>query len=365
MINNKNKKVYPIKTKGRVYVAVSGGVDSSVSAALLCGAGYDVTGVFIKAWQPDFVECTWSDDRRDAMRVASILNIPFKTIDLEKEYKKNVIDYMLFEYKNGRTPNPDVVCNERIKFGEFFKKARASGADFVATGHYARVLNNGDYYALLTGKDAKKDQSYFLWKLNQEHLQYTLFPIGGHEKSKVRELAEKFGLPTANKKDSQGLCFVGKLDFKKFLKEFINVKEGDVLNTDGGVIGKHDGVELYTNGERHGFTITKKTPNDEPYYVIGKNFKKNELIVAHKKDILSHSKKEIKIVSVNWAHSEPKENKQYKARLRYREELQNCVVKKEGGDYKIIFDRAQNPAEGQSLVIYDGEECVGGGVIAT
>ena len=355
------------KSKGKVFVAMSGGVDSSVSAALLHKDGYDVTGVFIKAWQPPFVECTWGEDRRDAMRVARILGIPFLTFDLEKEYKKNVVEYMLNEYKKGRTPNPDVVCNEKIKFGVFFERALSMGGDYIATGHYARVKKEkGGAYLLYAGKDKEKDQSYFLWKLKQKYLSKTFFPVGKYEKKNVRKLALKFKLPVADKKDSQGLCFVGKLDFKDFLKKLIPVKKGKILNIKGEIIGEHEGVELYTFGERHGFTITKKTPNDKPYYVIGKNIKKNELVVSHKEDAIK-SKKEISIEHINWIdEKEPHLSKSYNARIRYRQPLKKIRLVKKTKEWSVIFMKNEPTATpGQSLVVYNGEKCLGGGIISS
>lgn len=353
-----------MKVQGKkVYMAMSGGVDSSVSAALLVEAGYEVIGVFIKAWQPDFISCSWSDDRRDAMGVASFLNIPFITVNLEKEYKKHVIDYMISEYKAGRTPNPDIMCNKKIKFGKFFDIAIKDEADYIATGHYAQIIKENSGYKLLAGKDKNKDQSYFLWTLTQTQISKTLFPIGMYEKKYVRKLAHKFNLHIAEKKDSQGLCFVGKVDFKLFLKEFIDVKQGNVLNISGEIIGVHNGVILYTIGERHGFTIIKKTPADKPYYVVSKNIKKNELIVSNKDNMSKLSSKEIILDKVNWIHQSPILNKKYRGRSRYRQVLENCILKKEGNIYKAVFDTPQNIAEGQSFVLYDGEECLGGAII--
>jgi tRNA-specific 2-thiouridylase len=217
-----------IKIKKRVFVGMSGGVDSSVSSALLKKAGFDVTGVFIKTWSPDFMECTWKDERLDAMRVCAKLDIPFITLDLEKEYKEKVADYMIEEYKKGRTPNPDVMCNKEIKFGAFFNWAMSRGADYVATGHYARTLKKKSGEVMLSaGNDDNKDQSYFLWNIKKEHLDKTLFPVGHLEKSEVRKLAKKFNLPTATKKDSQGVCFLGKVDMKDFLEHYIRPKRGE------------------------------------------------------------------------------------------------------------------------------------------
>ena len=239
--NSKYTEMLKKKTK-KVFIGMSGGVDSSVSAALLKEHGYDVTGVFIKVWQPEFFECTWRADRLDAMRVCAKLDIPFLTLNLEKEYKKEVVDYMIDEYKAGRTPNPDVMCNKYIKFGGFFDFAMKHSADFIATGHYARVkkfprgetsgfnpspeVSPRGTYQLLAGRDKNKDQSYFLWTLTQKQLQKTLFPIGDIDKPEVRKLAEKYGLATAVKKDSQGLCFIGKIDMKDFLKNYMKEKKG-------------------------------------------------------------------------------------------------------------------------------------------
>jgi tRNA-uridine 2-sulfurtransferase len=343
----------------KVYVGMSGGVDSSVSAALLKKEGYEVTGVFIKVWQPDWINCTWREDRLDAMRVAALLGIPFITLDLEKEYKEEVVDYMIREYKEGRTPNPDVMCNKSVKFGGFFKWAIAQGADFVATGHYAKVQNG----KLMAGDDKNKDQSYFLWTLTEEQLSKTLFPVGDIEKPQVRKLAKKFKLPNAEKKDSQGLCFIGKIDIKEFLSHYIESKRGDVLNENGEVIGEHDGSFFFTIGERHGFTITKKTPSDEPYYVISKDIEKNTITVAHKNQDgrLPNEIKKVSLREVNWNQRHAPVGKDLLARSRYREKLQEIKVLDET---TIEFKELQQTiSPGQSVVVYDGEVCLGGGII--
>ncbi len=352
--------------KQKVFVGMSGGVDSSASAALLKEQGYDVIGVFIKVWQPEFFECTWRQDRLDAMRVCAKLDIPFITLNLEKEYKKEVVEYMINEYKAGRTPNPDVMCNKYIKFGGFFDFAMKHGADFVATGHYARVKNIKNKTELLAGKDTNKDQSYFLWTLTQKQLAKTLFPIGDIDKPEVRKLAEKFGLATAVKKDSQGLCFIGKIDMKDFLKNYIKEKKGNVLNEKGEIIGEHDGAFYLTIGQRHGFRILEKTPSDAPYYIVEKNVMKNIIIVSQNpKKISGQASKIVKLKNVSWTAGEPKLSKKYSARIRYRAPLEACRIKKSSGNFELHFKNPQKAVtEGQSAVMYDKEICLGGGIIS-
>lgn len=454
------------KLKAKVFVGLSGGVDSAVSAALLKRAtpnnynklfghpapkgfkGYDVTGVFIKAWTPEGYPCSWREDRRSAMRAAAILDIPFLTLDLEEEYKREVVDYMIAEYKAGRTPNPDVMCNKKIKFGHFLEFALSNGADFIATGHYAmnaasskqpvarknienfKNLMLDHSCSLLEGADPNKDQSYFLWTLTQKQLAHTLFPVGHLKKDEVRKLAKKFGLPQAVRKDSQGLCFLGKIDMKDFLKEYVGGRKGDVLNEKGEVIGMHNGAILYTIGERHGFTVTKKRDSDAPLYVVSKDIVNNTITVApntaklNKQTNLqeSASKKvrpsravrmhgeskenqglfekhsftgfnslEAEIKNINWISSkEPDLNKTYLCRVRYRQEKTLCRIIKPvdikrlkkhsnilknlrmiSGNEKneekrrmiVRFDKPQIISSGQSLVLYDGGICLGGGVI--
>ncbi|MEI6238676.1 MAG: tRNA 2-thiouridine(34) synthase MnmA [bacterium] len=352
--------------KLKVFVGMSGGVDSSVSVALLQKAGYDITGVFIKVWQPDWIKCTWKEDRLDAMRVCAKLGIPFITLDLEKEYKNDVVDYMIEEYKSGRTPNPDVMCNKYVKFGGFYDFAMKNGADYIATGHYAQNIKGKDGFELMVSKDTNKDQTYFLWTLNQKKLSKVLFPIGHLEKSEVRRLAKKFALPVAEKKDSQGLCFVGKIDFKDFLSHFIKSEKGQVLNEASEVIGEHDGSVFLTIGQRHGFKITSKGDRDLPYFVISKNNDKNTATVSTKENATHYSsllKKEVQIKNINWTMgNEPDLNKKYTARPRYRAPLKSCkIIKKE--QISVIFDEPETIASGQSLVIYDGDICLGGGIL--
>lgn len=354
-----------MKSKGKVYVGLSGGVDSSVSAALLKNQGYDVTGVFIKVWQPPFLACTWKEDRLDAMRVAAQLDIPFKTLDLEKEYKESIVDYMVAEYKVGRTPNPDVMCNKTIKFGAFLQKAREEGADFVATGHYAQNIEKDGIFEMHAGVDNEKDQTYFLWTLTQEQLKHVLFPIGGYEKKEVRQLAQKFGLITADKKDSQGLCFMGKLNMKDFLTEFMDEKKGDVLDESGNTIGSHSGAMFFTLGQRRGFVITDKTPDDAPYYVVSKDVAKNTLTVSQQEgDILSLAKKTVSLDGVSWTSRIPEDTEELSVRVRYRQELHKCIVRKKEDKVTLEFETAQTVDAGQSAVLYDDTHCLGGGVIA-
>jgi tRNA-specific 2-thiouridylase len=365
------------KSKGRkIFIGLSGGVDSAVSAALLKREGYDVTGVFIKVWQPDWISCTWKEERRSAMRVAAHLDIPFATLDLTNEYKESVIDQMIKEYALGRTPNPDVVCNRYVKFGGFWKWAEAQGADLIATGHYARVAGDeASGYSLLAGADTNKDQSYFLWTLDQDDLPHILFPVGDMTKPEVRKLARKFGLPNAEKKDSQGLCFIGKVDVKDFLSHYIETKAGNVLDGHGEIIGTHPGALFFTNGERHGFTITGKTPNDAPFYVIDKDVEQNTITVSNKEPGAISSPGSgslVRIANVNWiggkvpdAPDDQDGQWPLQARSRYRQTLQNVRIASVGiAETELEFEKPQDAlSPGQSLVIYDGNRCLGGGII--
>lgn len=340
---------------------MSGGVDSSVSALLLKEQGYAVTGVFIKVWQPDWIECSWRDERLEAMRAAAHLGIDLVTLDLEKEYKQGVIDYMIREYAAGRTPNPDVMCNREVKFGAFWQWAQAQGADLIATGHYAQNLGG----KLLAGADKNKDQSYFLWTLTQDDLAHALFPVGGLTKDKVRGLARRGGLPNADKKDSQGLCFIGKVDVKEFLSHYIKTEKGDVLNERGEVIGWHPGALLLTIGERHGFTITKKTPEDRPYYIVSKDPAKNTITVSSDRKPPSSGRTAM-LSGTNWISRAPGDGERILARTRYREELKQATVIRAstGSRAEIAFDEPHaSITPGQSLVVYKGEECLGGGII--
>lgn len=375
-----------------VFVGLSGGVDSAVSAALLKKQGYEVVGVFIKTWHPDFLICNEEEERRDAMRVAAFLNIPFLTFDLEDVYKKEVADYMIREYRAGRTPNPDVMCNKKVKFGAFLKKALAMGADYVATGHYAentfsQVRTQPDHskkqFLLRKGVDPAKDQSYFLWTLNQKQLSKILFPIGHLKKTALRKSAKKFNLPVAEKKDSQGICFLGAVDLKEFLKHYIKSPKGKVINENGQEIGFHDGVVFYTLGERHGFTITQKSSSDSRYYIVGKDVKKNILVVSQNRNLKdfgafalrdkkgkgTHDAKNLsnfclKLENINWIYKIPESNKIYTTQIRYHGEFLPCNIKcGRRGLTQVIFKKPVLVASGQSCVIYDKDICLGGGVV--
>lgn len=360
-----------MNVKKKVLVALSGGVDSSVSAALLLEQGYEVEGAFIKTWTVPWLPCTWREERRDAMRVAATLHIPFHTIDLSSEYEKNVVDYLIDEYRHGRTPNPDVMCNKHIKFGGFFDWAMEQGFDFVATGHYARVevvphTTEGEepVYQLLAGVDSNKDQTYFLWTLTQKHLAHTLFPVGQFEKPHVRTLAEKYHLPTAQKKDSQGICFLGKVNMKEFLAHYIETVQGDVLDTEGNVVGSHDGAVFFTLGQRHGFTPFQTSPESTPLYVVGKNIEANTITVAPESfSAEDREVKHIELREVNWI-SEITATA-CEARLRYRQKLFSVSLQDKKGTTCIVTPQTPQPyiQKGQSVVLYKNDVCLGGGII--
>ena len=361
----------------KVFIALSGGVDSSVAATLLKKRGFNVRGIHMKMWFDPDIPCISREDRLDAARVAAHLGIPFETWDFTKEYKKEVVDYMVREYAEGRTPNPDVMCNRHIKFGLFLKKALERGADFIATGHYIRIKNQESRIKMLKAKDLNKDQSYFLWTLTQDQLQHCLFPIGDYTKPQVRALARKFGLPTAKKEESQGVCFIGEFDMKKFLKKRIPEVRGLVVTTGGKMVGEHEGLSFYTIGERHGLGIG----GGIPYYVAAKDFKTNTLIVGEGPDDEKLFQKELIVKNVNWiSGKEPKLPLKCEARIRYRQPLQTTRITKyelgirkktksksiiRNSSFLIQFSGPQRAVTpGQSVVFYQGDEMLGGGIIA-
>lgn len=353
--------------KPRVLVGLSGGVDSSVSAALLLEQGYEVSGGFMKNWSDgtDDESCGWRVERRDAMRVAAKLGIPFHTFDFEAEYRAKVYEYMIEEYRAGRTPNPDVLCNKYMKFDLFLKKADELGCDFVATGHYARAERDADGVRhLLAGIDQNKDQSYFLCQLTQEQLKRVLFPVGHIEKPEVRKLAHKFGLPVAEKKDSQGICFVGKVDMADFLAARIQPHEGNIVTTDGKVIGKHKGFEFYTIGQRGGLGVGGGTP----YYVVERRPETNEVIVAVGDEDPALYRSELiatQLTETVAGNIEKYLGKKLSARIRYRQPLAECQMVMEEGGLRVTFMQPQRAvAPGQFIAFYDGEELIGSGIIA-
>jgi len=392
--------------KTKVYVGMSGGVDSSLSAALLVEQGYDVTGVYMKNWTMDLpgVKCPWADDLADAKRVAVQLGIDFKVFDFQTEYKQKVVDYMIDEYKNGHTPNPDIMCNQEVKFKLFLEAALADGADLIATGHYARVENyfnkkdsgpvarfaptsqtdlgqfgsvgatplrathagddtvdatlNKD--VLLRAIDDNKDQTYFLYRVTSEAMAKTLFPIGEYTKPEVRVMAAARGLTTAVKKDSQGICFVGQVGIKDFLNMYVEQKSGEIKDSKfGKVLGHHDGAIFYTLGQRHGLELG----GGLPYYVVGKNMEKNEIYVTTDLNDDSLWKNEINLINVHWINQAPIEGK-YKIRVRHRAPLVDAILKFDDNGVILLLDNPERSiATGQSVVIYDDFVCLGGGVI--
>lgn len=347
--------------KPLVFVGLSGGVDSSVAAARLLKQGYRVVGVFIKVWQPDFLKCDSEQERLDAMRVAAHLKIPFLTLDAASEYKREVGDYFINEYLKGRTPNPDVMCNRHVKFGAFWQFAKSHGADFIATGHYARVCHDEDGYRLLRGVDNNKDQSYFLWTLTQADLEHVLFPVGDSPKEIIRQEAEKLGLPTAIKKDSQGICFLGHVDIKEFLSHFTSLKPGEVLDEAGKVIGEHEGALIYTLGQRHGFTIFGEAGR-EPHYVIGKDVKANTVTVSLKPPVFANQDG-VKLGGLNSINGRDFSG-QVEVQLRYRQAPFKAKLEQSGSELRVYpADVIETPAAGQSMVFYAGEVCLGGGVV--
>ncbi len=352
--NLRSKFIPGIKAGASVLVAMSGGVDSSVAAALLKQAGLQVTGAHIVCWEG----CDLKEEKRDALRVALQLDIPFLSFDFRDGYRERVFNYMLREYAEGKTPNPDVMCNREIKFGLFLEKAQELGIDYVATGHYARLDRSEATPVLSEAVDKGKDQSYFLWAIDSSHLSRALFPLGNYTKGEVREIAHALSLPTADKKDSQGLCFVGKVNFGYFLRDYLPRHEGLVVNSHGKVLGKHDGVAFYTIGQRHGLGIGGMSP----YYVAARSIGTNTLIVGEGANDPVLFKNEIRVGNLNWL-SEFRGGK-CEVRIRYRQPKVAAQLEEEGTGVRVLFDTPQRGvAPGQSAVFYLQERVLGGGVI--
>ncbi len=349
------------KTKsGIVFVGMSGGVDSSLTAALLKEQGYDVTGVFMKNWTQDFpgFECPWKQDLADAKRVAVQLGIPLEVFDFEKEYKEKVVDYMIAAYKAGRTPNPDIMCNQEVKFRIFLDLSLEKGADLIATGHYARAEDG----KLLKGVDKDKDQSYFLYRVTQSALQRTLMPIGEMKKVDVRKEAKKRGLVTADKKDSQGICFVGEVGIREFLERYVEgIEPGAIVDQDGKEIGQHEGAIYYTIGQRQGLGVG----GGLPYYVTHKDIAKNIVYVTTNLDDEHLWGDSFIIHDTHWINQAPDTSKKYDVRMRYRSKLTRCSLAETGDGYEIKLGKPERAlTAGQSAVLYEGDRVVGGGIIS-
>jgi tRNA-specific 2-thiouridylase len=356
-MSNNIQTVY-VGQKPKVFVGMSGGVDSSVTAALLKEQGYHVVGVYMKNWSQDLpgFTCPWKEDYQDAKRVAVQLGIDFKMYDFETEYRQKVVDYMVAGYQAGITPNPDIMCNQEVKFKLFLETALEDGADLIATGHYARVIDG----QLHTGLDTNKDQSYFLYRVTEDALRHTLMPIGELEKPAVRELARKYGLATAEKKDSQGICFVGKVGIKDFLLAELGPQvHGPIVDQTGIVIGEHDGALFYTIGQRQGLNVG----GGLPYYVVGKDMAKNEVYVTTDLSDERLWHRELNIGQQHWINGVPVTGK-LQVRTRYRAPLVDCDVTIEHGDVTYsLHDDIRAITAGQSAVLYDGNRCLGGGIV--
>ena len=380
----------------KVFVGMSGGVDSSVVASCLVEQGHDVTGVYMKNWSEDLpgMHCPWAEDVADAKRVAVGLGIDFRVFDFQKEYKQRVVDYMISEYKLGRTPNPDIMCNQEVKFKLFLDTALENGAEMIATGHYARVENRFSptkssetasrqvsvgstsletrvadvsedlsvNARLLRAKDENKDQTYFLYRVTSEALDKTLFPLGDYTKPEVRQMAQERNLWTATKKESMGICFVGQVGMREFLSEYVETSPGNIIDEQTGkVVGRHDGAIFYTLGQRHGINIG----GGLPYYVVGKDMAKNEVYVSRRLDSQELWRTELNLTDVHWICDRPIDG-EYQIRVRHCAPLVSAQLRTgENTAYLTLSEPQRAVTPGQSVVIYDGEVCLGGGIVQT
>lgn len=352
----------------KVFVGMSGGVDSSVTASLLVDQGHEVVGVYMKNWTQDMpgVQCAWADDVADAKRVAVGLGIDFQVFDFESQYKQRVVDVMVNEYRLGRTPNPDVMCNQEIKFKLFLETALESGADMIATGHYAQTGFEGSDLepgALYKTVDTNKDQTYFLYRVSSKALEKTLFPLGGMTKQQVRDYAKAKNLWTAGKKESMGICFVGQIGIREFLEQYVELKPGDIVHQDTGeVLGRHDSALIYTIGQRHGLNLG----GGLPYYVTGKDVEKNIVYVSQNLDNAAIWRDNFWLADVNWINNPPETGEELQVRLRHRGQLMDISsLKHHDGNVEIGLEKSERAiTAGQSAVIYSGDRVVGGGIIA-
>ncbi|NII10361.1 tRNA 2-thiouridine(34) synthase MnmA [Oleiagrimonas sp. C23AA] len=354
----------------KVMLGVSGGVDSSVAALLLKQAGHEVEGLFMQNWEEDERSgpCRAELDRKDAVAVCGLLGLPFHARNFASEYWDGVFEHFLAEYRAGRTPNPDVLCNREIKFKTFLEHAQALGAEKIATGHYARVDQRDGQWRLLRGRDQGKDQSYFLHALGQTQLAATLFPVGEIEKTEVRRLAREAGLATHAKKDSTGICFIGERNFRDFLSQYIPAQPGPMQTPDGQSVGQHDGVMYYTLGQRNGLRIGgMRGASNEPWYVVGKDVARNILYVAQGGSNQYLQSTRLSASALTWvAGQAPGRSFTCSAKTRYRQPDQACTVTLQGDIAQVVFEQPQRAVTpGQSVVFYDGEVCLGGGIIDT
>ncbi len=338
----------------KIFVGLSGGVDSSVAVALLQRAGHDVTGIYMKNWAADLagVRCPWQDDLNDARTVAAHLDIPFKVYDFQQQYHQKVVDYLVAEYQAGRTPNPDIMCNQEIKFKLFLETALTDGADQIATGHYGRVQEG----RLRRSVDDAKDQTYFLYRVSSRALAHTIMPIGDYVKPEVRALAAKWNLPTAAKKDSQGICFIGPVGMKAFLQQYVTAEPGPIVK-DGREIGQHDGAIFYTIGQRQGLGVG----GGKPFYITGKDMATNTVFVTDNPNDLELSSDYLQLHDLHWIGAAPAVGATYQVRLRHRGELVDCTINEH--NTLSLAKPMRALAAGQSAVLYDGAVVLGGGVL--
>jgi tRNA-specific 2-thiouridylase len=353
----------------RIVVGLSGGVDSAVTAWLLKQQGHEVVGVFMKNWEADDLEedCPIRQDFQDVLAIADVLGIEVELVNFSKEYQDRVFTYFLAEYRAGRTPNPDVLCNAEIKFKAFLDYAMDLGADHIATGHYARLEGETPQRRLLKALDGNKDQSYFLYRLNQTQIAKALFPLGGLPKPQVRELARLAGLPVAEKKDSTGICFIGERPFREFLQRYMPIQPGDMVTPEGKVMGRHQGLMFHTLGQRKGLGIggIKGAEDGVPWFVAGKNLEANQLVVVQGHDHPLLLSPTLEAADISWVGEPPRAGGRYSAKTRYRQQDAACTVEViEGNRLVLRFDEDQwAVTPGQSVVVYEGENCLGGGVI--